>query len=299
MISLKDGGRKIARIKGGPDDGKYVYLHMDKVGTLSSAFFSKHKRETKDNLKKLKNALQDGEIPTDEKGLRLYNDAVADLKMQEQKGVRIRGSGKLIPLPNRNKIEKTYVSAPSGAGKSTFCANWMNEYKKMFKDGELFVFSTVGEDDVIDKLEPIRISLNEELLNDPINPTEIANSLCLFDDVDTIVQPKIRNNICGLRDWLLEQGRHHGIRMLMTSHLLMNYKATRRLLNEATTVVFFPKCGSTMHIKRYLTNYAGFDPEQIKRILRLPSRWVALYTHHPMFVLYEKGAYLINDTDYD
>ena len=37
------------------------------------------------------------------------------------------------------------------------------------------------------------------------------------------VNPKIKTNICGLRDWLLDQGRHFEIRMLMTNHLLMNY----------------------------------------------------------------------------
>jgi hypothetical protein len=66
------------------------------------------------------------------------------------------------------------------------------------------------------------------------------------------------------------------------------------MLNEATTVCFFPRAGSTYHIKTYLTKYVGLEKNQIKKILNLPSRWVALYRSYPMYVLYEKGIYLLN-----
>jgi hypothetical protein len=302
MLSFKEGGRKIARVKGGKDDGKIIYLKEDNnneeldIKDLSKDFFNKYKKKKKGDAKKLIASLREQNPPEDEELREIYNDAVSDIRKKTRNEIRIT-NGKLIPLPNKNVVEKIYVSAPSGAGKSTWCGKWINEFKKMFKDDEYFVFSTIGRDKVLDKHEPIRIPLSEDLLTDPISPNEIENSIVVFDDVDTITNPKIRNNICGLRDWLLEQGRHFNIRMLMTSHLLMNYSATRRLLNESTAVVFFCKSGNAYHIKRFLKQYAGLDKNQIKRILNLPSRWVALYKTYPMYILYEKGVYLLTNDD--
>jgi hypothetical protein len=208
--------------------------------------------------------------------------------------------GKLQILPNKDIVEKIYVSAPSGAGKSTFCGSYMKEYRKIFKDSEIYVFSSITQDRVLDRNNPIRIQLDEDLVNDPINPIEIPNSLVLFDDIDTLRNPRLKKTLHNLRDWLLEQGRHYDIRMLITSHLLSDYTHTRRILNEATTVVVFPKSGSgTFHIKRFLKTYCGFDKKQISKFLNLPSRWVAIYRSYPQYVVHEKGAYFAQTNEYD
>jgi hypothetical protein len=208
--------------------------------------------------------------------------------------------GVLIPLPNKEVVEKIYVSAPSGAGKSTWTGNYMREYRKMFKDNDIYLFSSIEKDRVLDKHDPIRITLDEDLIQDPISPEEISDSLAVFDDTDTIRDPRLRNSIVLFRDWLLEQGRHFNVRMVMTSHLLSNYKATRRVLNEATAVVVFPKSGSgTYHIKRFLLTYCGLDKKEVKKFINLPSRWVAIYRSYPQYVIYDKGAYFPNNNDDD
>jgi hypothetical protein len=40
--------------------------------------------------------------------------------------------------------------------------------------------------------------------------------------------------------------------------------------------------------------YGGCDTDELKRIRRLPSRWVALCTTFPSLVLYESGCYLLH-----
>jgi hypothetical protein len=307
MLSFKKGGRKIARVSGGPDNGKFIYLKglndeknpeeiNNPLNGLSKNFFKKHRRMKKQDILLLNSAIKEGQMPVNEDLQQIYKDAMEDIRKRARNGLTIKG-GKLVPLPNRKVIEKIYVSAPSGAGKSTWCGKWLCEYKKMFKDNDTYVFSTIGQDKALDIHDPIRIDLTEELLDDPISPEEIKQSVCVFDDVDTITNPQIRNNVCGLREWLLEQGRHFGIRMLITSHLLMKYQATRLILSEADAVCFFPKCGSTYHIKRFLTTYAGLEKSQIKRILNLPSRWVCVYQKYPMYVMYEKGVYMLSNDD--
>jgi len=40
--------------------------------------------------------------------------------------------------------------------------------------------------------------------------------------------------------------------------------------------------------------YGGCDSEELRRIRKLPSRWVALCTTFPSIVLYESGCYLLH-----
>jgi hypothetical protein len=205
---------------------------------------------------------------------------------------------KLIPMPNRDVVEKIYVSAPSGAGKSTWCGKWIAEFTKMFPEDDIFLFSSIKKDKALDVHKPTRITLDADLIADPIQPEEIPNSLAIFDDTDTIRDKKLNVSLMIFRDWLLEQGRHFNIRMLITSHLLSNYMTTRRILNEATATVVFPRSGSgTYHIKNFLKTYCGLDKKEIKKFLNLPSRWVAIYRSYPQYVIYERGAYFPKEDD--
>jgi len=44
--------------------------------------------------------------------------------------------------------------------------------------------------------------------------------------------------------------------------------------------------------------YGGCDSDELRRIRKLPSRWVALCTQFPSIVLYESGCYLLHgDTE--
>lgn len=213
--------------------------------------------------------------------------------------IKLPKGQKLQPMPNKNVVEKMYISAPSGAGKSTFVGNWLGEYNKMCKNDEIFILSSIEEDESLDIHEPIRIELDAQIIEDPLNAEDMTDSVIVFDDVDTIQNAHLRKAVSGFRDYLLEQGRHFNIRMMMTSHLLMNYRDTRRILNESTAVVFFPKSGSTYHIKIFLKTHAGLESAQIKKILNLPSRWVALYKTYPLYIIHERGAFLLTPSDND
>jgi hypothetical protein len=201
--------------------------------------------------------------------------------------------GSIQVLPNINKRECLYIAGPSGSGKSTYASAYMEMYKLMYPKRKLYIFSRVEKDETLDKLKPIRIKLDEELKNDPINPEELKCSCVLFDDIDTIREKDIAKAVKDLRTDLLETGRHEDVNVISTSHQITNYKDTRVLLNEATAITFFPSSGSTYHITRFLKMYCGLDKRNIERALRLPSRWVTIYKTYPQYVVYEKGVYLI------
>ena len=68
--------------------------------------------------------------------------------------------------------------------------------------------------------------------------------LCIFDDIDVISDKKIREAVYDILNQVLEIGRRYKIHCVVTNHLPANGKDTRRILNEAHTVTYFPHSSS-------------------------------------------------------
>jgi hypothetical protein len=79
--------------------------------------------------------------------------------------------------------------------------------------------------------------------------------------------------------------------MVITSHLINNYKDTRRILNESTAIVIYPNSSGTYGIRTYLKTYMGLNKEQIDRILKHKDRWVLISKTYPIYVLTENELY--------
>lgn len=201
--------------------------------------------------------------------------------------------GEIQVLPKYGERECIYVAGPSGSGKSTYIANYASEYKRLYPKNKVFIFSRVANDECIDRLNPTRIILNDELIEDPISPDELSNSLVIFDDTDTIPNKKLKDAITSLKNDLLETGRHEDIYVAITSHLISNYRETRTVLNEAHSITVFPQGGSTYSIKYVLKNYGGMDKNDIQKAITLPSRWITLKKTFPQAIIYSKGIYLL------
>lgn len=204
--------------------------------------------------------------------------------------------GKIVPLPRLSMVEKIYISGPSGAGKSRIVGTLIGEFRKLLKNMHVYIISDVKYDESIDKYDVVRVPINLKVLDSCV-PVHLKDSLIVFDDTDTVIDKNTASVIEGIRDWILEQGRHYNERIIVTSHLLIDREHTKRILNEATSIYFFPKAGGTKQIKKLLIDYIGLDKEQIKKILKLPSRWVCVYKTYPMFVIYEKGVYMLHAED--
>jgi hypothetical protein len=203
-------------------------------------------------------------------------------------------NGYIQLLPNTKTRDTIYIAGKSGSGKSTWISKYLALYKEIYPENPIYLFSRLDEDDVLDQYKPIRMTLNDELVNDPIDPDqELSNSLCIFDDTDTIKDKKIKGAVNELKNDILEIGRHENIFVCIVSHLINNYKETRTILNESMYITFFPSAGSPHGIKYMLKNNMGLDKKQIERIMSLPSRWVTIKNSCPLAVLYEKGIYLL------
>ena len=191
----------------------------------------------------------------------------------------------------------SYVAGKSGSGKSTYCANWLREYKKIYPDNPIYLFSEVDSDEILDAVGLERIKIDTSLVTHPITLEQFEDSCIVFDDVDDIDDAKIRKAVFGILNKGLQMGRHHRISMLVTYHLITNGKETRKILNEAHTITIFPRSGKVKGMKYFLTEYLDLDREQKKKLRSLPSRWVMIKNTAPMCVLSEHDAYILKDND--
>ena len=289
-------GVKIAKILTKGNDDKYIYLSKDTtdpIKKLSKKFKFKHSKLSKEKIKELHTALRNNKAPLKEDLKKIYDEALTDIKDITFDCLDLE-NGEMQVIPRKDIVEKLYISGVSGSGKSTYTGKYIKQFKQMFKEDPLYVFSSVAQDEALDKHEPIRIPLDTDLIDDPLEIEDFTDSLTIFDDTDTIRNKELKKIVNDVKAEMIEIGRHHKARMIVTSHILSNYKDTRQILNECTSITFFPRASGPYHIKRFLKIYAGLSNNQITRILDLPSRWVTLYKCYPSYIVWEKGICLVS-----
>jgi len=224
---------------------------------------------------------------------------IADNSDKGFEKIKIFDNSRLIPVINIDGREVNYIAGPSGSGKTTYAAQQIQVFKKLFPYNTVYVFSRLNEDKVLDKLRPIRVLLDNSLIEDPIDIHKEfkEGDMILFDDCDTIQDKTLKEAISKLKNDILETGRHLNLYIIITSHLINgnDRKDTRTILNEAHTLTIFPKSGSAYGIRYVLEKYVGLSKKSIDKILKLPSRWVTIGKNYPQYVLYDKGVYLIKN----
>lgn len=197
-------------------------------------------------------------------------------------------------VPDPDKREILYISGPSGSGKSTLSNSYALNYHNIFPSNSIFLFSKVSDDpafdaihDIVTQIVPDDFEHNE---SDVMDINRYENSLCIFDDIDQM-NKRLKEKMTFLRDQMLEVGRHLKTYVITTSHILTNYRQSRTIINEATSVTFFP--GATWHhTRRYLKEYLGLIPNQLADIKECGSRWVTVFPHYPCIILTENKVYI-------
>lgn len=229
--------------------------------------------------------------PVDEELLEMYKKIQKD----STKELRLK-TGNFIPVPNTNSERNIYyVFGPSGSGKSHFTAMILKQFLKLNPDKDAYIFSTLNDDDVIDKLGKRIKRINiESLLDAPMNVEEIPKgSMLVFDDVDVIANKKLLDEVLKLENQLYQIGRHYNLSVIKTSHLGSDYKRTRVILMESAYIVCYPRSGSFAQIQYVLKTYAGMSAEEIERVRNVKSRWATIHTRYPKFVLTENECFLL------
>jgi len=188
----------------------------------------------------------------------------------------------------------SFITGASGAGKSYFTLQFINEYLKKHKNNPVYLFSALDEDETLDGDKRIkRIIIDADIANENIDDFE--NSLCIFDDVD-ILEKKIKEALYFLLNKFLQVGRHKNINVIFTSHLPSDNRNTRIILNEANCITYNPN-GSNHSIKYLLKTYCGLSDKQIKNIKSKKTRMATIYRNFPQFIMTENDLWLVDDEE--
>ena len=116
-----------------------------------------------------------------------YNNKIVSVAVDEAEKEEVNREFTQLTLPDEGKFQQIpdttknrdilYITAPSGAGKSTYTLKYLQEYKKKYKQNEIYLFSALTEDETIDQLKDIkRIKVDETLVSDPIDIKEFEHS---------------------------------------------------------------------------------------------------------------------------
>lgn len=186
-----------------------------------------------------------------------------------------------------------WIGGPRNSGKTTFSRGLIEYFHSVFPKKDIFLVSDVEKDSILDDLDYlIRIPMSEDILNVDVKET-LPNCFILFDDVLSIENKQIKDKIMNMIKTILNNGRHYGIVMACTSHLLNPDERSlgRRTMADISFVTFFPEGGIQHQISYFLEHYMGQNKVTVESILKLNSRWVSCYTPKPRMLIWEKGIY--------
>ena len=207
----------------------------------------------------------------------------------------IEPSAKFQQIPDNTLTRIVgYIFGASGSGKSTYVSNYLKQYKKVFKNNQMYCFSALDEDESIDGLDIKRILIDESLDEDPIEIEEFKDSIIVFDDID-VLPTKLKKPVWEILNKALQIGRHYNISVLTTMHLPTNKQETKIILTESQWVVYFPHSGGGRGTKYLLTEYLGLENKTIQKIKKLKTRWCCIFKNYPQFCLTEHDAFLIRE----
>jgi Cdc6-like AAA superfamily ATPase len=210
----------------------------------------------------------------------------------------LTGTSKFQQIPDiETERQIGFITGASGSGKSTYIKKYVMQYKKAFKKNPIYLFSALKEDESLDEVKPSRIKIDDDLVSNPIDIEEFKNSMVIFDDIDVIRDKKQREAVYDILNQVLEVGRHHNISCWVANHLPTAGKDTRRILNEAHFIVYFPHSGSARQLNYLLQDYIGLDKKDIKKLKNSKSRWATIFKNYPMIAMTEKDIFIISSTE--
>ena len=239
--------------------------------------------------------------PKLEKMVFFENDKSKVEKSFDEINLRPNEFTQLVPNTKRER-SCIFIAGMSGSGKSYWCAQYIKEYIKTYKDRPCYLFSGTPSDDNLDKIKQVkRIKLDEKFLNTTLTIKDFEKCLILFDDCDVIKNKAFRTKIMNLQNLILQTGRHSQTEILVISHVINAGYDTKIVLNEAHSIVIFPRTVGARSLKYLLENYLGFNKNQIQKIKKLgtETRAITLIKTYPNIILCEKHAELFDTLNND
>jgi hypothetical protein len=204
-------------------------------------------------------------------------------------------------LPNpKTERQILYIAGCSGSGKSYFTKLYLIEYLKYFPKNKIYMFSSIGEDPSLNGVKINYIKIEPELLEDGLTSQDFKDSMVIFDDCEAIENKQLRNECTRILNSILTTGRHSSVSCILTYHEITNGYSTKKILNEAHSITWFPKTLPPRSQKYLCESYLGMDKNDITKIKKLKTRSVTLVKGYPKILISQKQIYtLCDDSDSD
>jgi GTPase SAR1 family protein len=303
MISLKSGLR-VAEINIGKKkkEKQVIYIkdsdidqseinHIDKAKLLPKSFFKGLPPANEQLLKTAINTNRKGMVADNLNLQAKYDMAQEELKKLTKKYLEIPPElGKIEPIPMQES-SRIGVFGPAGVGKSTWISNFIKKYLEYYKDNKVYVFSPKLDDPAFKKIKNLHyVKLDDSLVKDPLDVSEFKDSICLFDDIESITDKKLNNAVRVFRDQCYEIGRAPtNITTIAVHHVILANDRTKIILNESDQVVVFPKSNFAA-ISNLAKRYYGFTKDQLEYLRDVPSRWAVIKRSYPTTIISENAV---------
>lgn len=309
MLSFKSGQRiaevNYAKKKKGKKDNLTIYVkdndtekseitHINRANLLPSSFFKKLPPTNVQLLKKALNESKKGYLNNNLNLQALYDDGQQKLEKLEKKYFEIPpeiGKIEAVPMQESSRIG---VFGPAGVGKSTWIGNFFKKYLQYYKDNKIYIFSPKLNDPAFEKIKAVEyVKIDDSILHDPLNVDEFRDSICVFDDIESITDKKLNNAVRVFRDQCYEIGRApYNITTIAVHHVILGNERTKVILNESDEVVLFPKSNFAA-ISNLCKRYYGFTKDQLEYVRDVPSRWVVVKRSFPTTVISENAVKIL------
>lgn len=202
-----------------------------------------------------------------------------------------------IDVPG-SKRASFYIPARSNSGKTTWIADYLDDYLDQFPDNEIYLFSGVPkEEPAFERFgKKVTVMDLEYFKENPVTKidelSDFKDSMCIFDDINSVPDLRTKKAIISLRDMILQCGRHENVSCMCTSHQALDRALTSYPIKESDYFVVFPQANK-QQTRSLLTKYGDFSKQELDKIFRINSRWVQVSRNNPSFVLASNNCYLI------
>jgi hypothetical protein len=306
----------IAHIVAGKNKGKNIYLNKentedietDKLDLLYEFLdnYEKYNRISQKRLNKLVQHVKDDEKPDEQEDpqlRKLYDEFQTTIKKSNE---IILKQSELQPVPlqgEKGQRQILFIAAASGAGKTTFIAQYCKWWNKLFGKSPIFLFSCkpLEDEEAYKTVKNIKaINLIEDNLDEIIEEgsyqyfiSKLGQSLVIFDDFDA-VDNKITKKLDVILNSVLQVGRSSRIYCIVSKHSLNASQKTKIIWSEATDIVLYPNGLSRYALTYAMQHYIGFDKFMIDKVLSSKSRWVQVHNRLPKYLLSQTSLMFLN-----
>jgi chromosomal replication initiation ATPase DnaA len=206
-----------------------------------------------------------------------------------------KGEIQLAPSP---KAEVCYAAASSGSGKSWLAAGYAKNFKKMYPNEKVFVFSRLLEDEAFDDLDICRIPVDDGLIKEPLdyNSEMPNNSLVIFDDFACIAEKQLRETVISILTDMLQTYRHKNMYLFITNHTLVPSRKNGLsdiIFTELHRLIIFPCGGDRQTMVRILKNKFGIPEKRGAELLKKETRWLCFSKNNPQYMMWSKGIIIL------